>query len=160
DGLSSPAERVDGAIAPVEETPRPRAAARPVEKPAGCSCGAATGTPRLVYALGQIGYDFPSEARLDSLAQKMAAQAGIRPPERGPASDSRRMLDYLDRNPHDAAAIEWTLGLEGTPLYAIRPQGAFAADGYRELRRFLRERLEEGVERISVPGVLAGRATL
>jgi hypothetical protein len=141
-----------------EESARPRVAPRPAEaKPAGCGCGAA---PQLVYVLGQVGYDFRSEARLDSLAQKMASQAGIHPPERGLAFDPRRMLAHLEKNPWDAAAIEWTLSLDGTALYAIRPVGPFGADSYLELRRFLKERLDEGVERVSVPGVMAGKATL
>jgi cyanobactin maturation PatA/PatG family protease len=123
-----------------------------------CSCKA--GRPQLVYALGQIGYDFPSEARLDSIVQNMAAEAGVSPPERSLAFDPRRLLAYLNDSPWDAAAIEWTLNLDGTVLYAIRPSGPFAAEGYRLLRQFLKERLEEGVERISVPGMLAGKATL
>jgi hypothetical protein len=139
---------------PTAAEPEPR----PTEAKTSCSCGAG-GAPRLVYALGQIGYDFPSEARLDSIVQKMAAQAAL-PPDRGLAYDLRRLLTYLEHNPWDAAAIEWTLGLDGTTLYAVRPAGPFAADGYRELRSFLQQRLDEGVERISVPGVLAGKATL
>jgi cyanobactin maturation PatA/PatG family protease len=154
--LPEPAER-----SPAPPAERPQAAARPVEAPAtSCGCKGAAAAPQLVYALGQIGYDFPQEARLDSIVQKMAAQAGISPPERGLAYDPRRLLDYLDQNPWDAGAIEWTLSLDGATLYAIRPQGPFAAEGYRELRRFLKERLEEGVERVSVPGVLAGQAVL
>lgn len=140
----------------------PRNAPQPTEAKKSCGCGAAapaTAGPPLVYALGQIGYDFPSEARLDSLVQKMAAEARVRP-ERGLAYDPRRMLEYLEKNPWDAASITWTLSQDSTVLYAIRPRGAFAADGYEELQRFLRERVEEGTERISVPGVVAGQSTL
>jgi hypothetical protein len=155
------------ALAPPPQ-PRPRSPAEPeaaaqrepAEQKKTCGCGAATAAPRLVYALGQLGYDFPSEARLDSIVQKMAAQAGIHLPDRGLAFDPRRILEYLDKNPWDAAAIEWTLSLDGTTLYAIRPYGPFAAEVYRELRNFLKDRLDEGVERISVPGVVAGKATL
>ncbi len=138
----------------------PRVAPRPTEtKAKTCGCGAAAGTPPLVYALGQIGYDFPSEARLDSIVQKMAAEARMRP-ERALAYDPHLLLTYLTKYPWDAASIEWTLSVESTVLYAIRPRGPFAADGYAELRRLLRERFEEGTERISVPGVVAGQATL
>src|SRR5262249_25043186 len=116
-------------------------ATRPEPAPeATCSCQKAV-APSLIYALGRIGYDFPSEARLDSIVQKLAAQAGVSPPERGLAFDPRRLLAYLERNPWDAAAVEWTLNLDGTPLYAVRPQGPFAADAYRELRRFLHEQV-------------------
>jgi hypothetical protein len=154
--LAEAMEQPNGPAAQPEEVARPRAAGRPEPKPASCGCGA---PPRLVYALGQLGYDFASEARLDSLVQKMAGQAGVYP-ERGLAFDPRRMLAHLEKSPWDAAALEWALSLDGTAVYAVRPMGAFAADGYRELRRFLQERLDEGVERISVPGVLAGKATL
>jgi cyanobactin maturation PatA/PatG family protease len=163
EGPPALAERMDKPNGQTEQA-APREASqlaeKPAEKPAGCGCGGSAGGPRLVYALGQLGYDFPSEARLDSVVQKMAAQAGLPYPERGLAFDQRRMLAHLDKNPWEAAAIEWTLGVDGTPLYAIRPIGPFGADIYRELRRFLKEQIEEGVERISVPGVLVGKATL
>jgi hypothetical protein len=127
---------------------------------ASCGCKAAGAAPTLVYALGQIGYDFHSEARLDSIVQKMAALAGVSSPQRSLALDPRRMLTYLETNPWDAAAIEWTLQVDGTTVYAVRPIGPFAAEGYRVLRSFLQEQLDEGVERVSVPGQLAGKATL
>jgi hypothetical protein len=160
--LPAPNRMGDGTatVAPPAPARLPAAEAepRPTEAKTSCSCGAAA-APRLVYALGQLGYDFSSEARLDSVAQKMAAGAGLRP-ERGLAFNPHRLLEHLERNPWEAAAVEWTLGVDGTTLYAIRPYGAFAAQVYQELRRFLREHLDEGVERISVPGVLAGKATL
>jgi hypothetical protein len=139
--------------APIGDAVRPAAV-----QPSACSCQA--GAPQLVYALGQLGYDLVSEARLDSLAQKMAGASGTSTPERVLAFDARRMLAHLDGHPWDAAAVEWTLSLDGTPIYAVRPQGPFAADVYKELRRFLREQLDEGVERVSIPGVVAGKATL
>jgi hypothetical protein len=139
--------------APAGDAVRPAAV-----QPSACACPA--GAPQLAYALGQLGYDLVSEARLDSFAQKMAGVAGVSVPERLLALDPRRLLAYLDDHPWDAAAVEWTLSLDGTPIYAVRPQGPFAADAYKELRRFLREQLEEGVERVSVPGVVSGKATL
>jgi cyanobactin maturation PatA/PatG family protease len=42
----------------------------------------------------------------------------------------------------------------------VRPHGPFAINAYGELRRFLHEQLTEGVERVSIPGVLAGQARL
>jgi hypothetical protein len=129
-------------------------------QPAACSCQGAAAVPQLVYALGQLGFDLVSEARLDSLSQKMAGQTGATTAERLLAFNSRQLLDHLERNPWDAAAVEWTLNLDGTPIYALRPGGAFAARTYDRLRQCLREQLDEGVERISVPGVLAGKATL
>ncbi len=124
------------------------------------ACGCQTGAPQLVYVLGQLGYDLVSEARLDGLAQTIAGAAGTSKPERALAFDPRRMLAHLDEHPWNAAAVEWTLALDGTVIYALRPQGPFATDTYKELRRFLREQLDEGVERISIAGNVAGKATL
>jgi hypothetical protein len=126
---------------------------------ASCTCKGAT-PPRLVYALGQIGYDFTSEARLDSLVQSIAGVAGATMSERVHAFNPEQLLALLDQHPYYAASLEWTLTLDGSPVYAIRPFGPFATDVYVELRRFLRERLTEGVERVSIPGVLVGTTTL
>jgi cyanobactin maturation PatA/PatG family protease len=102
-----------------------------------------------------------SEARQDSLAHKLAAAAGSHhAPDRHAPSQADKLLAYLEENPWDAAAVEWTLSLDGTPIYALRPQGPFAAEAYQVLRRFLAERHKEGVERISVPGVISGKARL
>lgn len=145
--VQAPADIVSGAVSPS------------VVQPAACACQGSAAAPQLVYVIGQPGYDLISEARLDSLVQKMAAVNGSTP-ERGMAYQTDKMLAYLEGHPWDAPALEWTLSLDGTPIYALRPQGAFAADVYKELRRFLREQLEEGVERISVPGVITGKARL
>ena len=106
--------------------------------------------PSLVFALGTLGYDFGSEARRDSIAQHME----------GNPNDPNQLLAYLDDNPSDAAAIIWTLNLDAIPIYAIQPQGPFANEVYQRLRQFLREQATEGVERISIAGVLIGKAQL
>jgi subtilisin family serine protease len=130
-------------------------------KPSACGCPTCQAAPtQLVYALGQLSYDLISEARLDSLTQSMASQPGLSITERAGVFDPHNLLAYLDQNPWDAAAVEWTLKLDGTPVYAIRPSGPFAAKTYEELRDFLKQQLVEGVERVSIPGVIAGKATL
>jgi hypothetical protein len=126
---------------------------------AGCTCPGAA-QPQRVFALGQIGYEFSSEARLDSLVHGIANFANISPPHRSLAFDVENLLAYLKEHPHDAAFLEWTLSLDGHPIYAVRPQGAFDVEVYRELRRFLKQRFKKGVERVSVPGVLAGTSRL
>lgn len=151
----APSQNPEAAVRPTPSPPIQDAIRPAAVMASACACAAKV--PQLVYALGQLGYDLVSEARLDSLVQKMA---GASSPERVVAFDPRRMLAHLDEHPWDAAAIEWTLSLDGTPIYAIRPQGPFAADAYKELRRFLRDQLDEGVERVSIPGVIAGSATL
>ena len=152
---SAPNQDQPAAATPTPLAPSPDAVRPSAVQPSACGCQA--GAPQLVYALGQLGYDLVSEARLDGLAQTMA---GASAPERAVAFDQRRMLAHLDEHPWDSAAVEWTLSLDGTPIYAIRPQGPFAADVYKQLRQFLREQLDEGVERVSVPGVVAGKAAL
>jgi hypothetical protein len=162
-GIAPPAEPFERRLpsdpaAPAPQAPAPAPADS--EKPkATCACKGG-GAPQFVYALGQIGYDFANEARLDSLAQKMAGHAGLTTSERALAFEPSALLAYLEKNPWDAAAVEWTLTLDGTPIYAIRPMGPFAADAYRELRAFLKDRVHEGVDRVSVPGVVAGKARL
>ena len=138
------------AVRPSDATARGEV--RPAEAEAGCSCGggSAAGAPSLVYALGSLGVDYGAEARRDSIAQHMGASA----------ADPAKLLDYLDSNPWEAESILWTLNLDATPLYAVQPSGAFAGEGYKRLRDFLREQLAEGVERVAVGGVVAGKATL
>jgi cyanobactin maturation PatA/PatG family protease len=116
--------------------------------PSDCACGG--GTASLVYALGQIGYDFGTEARRDSLVQQ-----GIRDPH-----DSRQLSAHLKANAFQATAVVWTLTQDATPIYAIRPAGPFAAETYERLREFLNAAQEEGVERVSIPGVVSGTETL
>jgi cyanobactin maturation PatA/PatG family protease len=120
-----------------------------------CSCGCASGgPPQLVYALGRLGYDFGTEARRDSIQQHM--DAGDSP------YNTAHLLKYLKANPWDAEAIIWTLNLDATPIYAIQPARSFASDAYAYLRQALDDQLNphEGVERISVAGVIAGKVRL
>ncbi|MCI0564752.1 MAG: hypothetical protein MN733_40310, partial [Nitrososphaera sp.] len=109
-----------------------------------------SGGPSLVFALGMIGYDLVSEARRDSIMQHM----------NGNPNDPGQLLTYLEKDPSQAAAIIWTLNLDATPIYAIQPRGAFADLGYKRLQQFLQEQIKEGVERVSIAGVIAGQVQL
>jgi cyanobactin maturation PatA/PatG family protease len=111
---------------------------------------AQSGGPSLVYALGTIGYDLVSEARRDSIMQHM----------NGNPNDPGQLLAYLEKDPSQAAAIVWTLNLDATPIYAIQPRGAFAELGYKRLQQFLQEQVKEGVERVSIAGIIAGQVQL
>jgi cyanobactin maturation PatA/PatG family protease len=120
---------------------------------AACECGATGGTPpQLVFALGQLGYDFGTEARRDSIMQHMGPSAN--------PHDPNQLLAYLEKNLWDAAAILWTLNLDATPIYAIQGQGAFASGAYQRLCEFLGEQTKGEVERVSIPGYIAGSARL
>ena len=108
--------------------------------------------PQLVYALGMISYDFGTEARRDAIAQSMGGE--------GIPSDLSQFLAHLERDPYEAAGVTWTLNLDATPIYAIRPAGPYANIAYERLREFCNAQLTGEVEQVSVPGILAGSATL
>jgi cyanobactin maturation PatA/PatG family protease len=111
-----------------------------------------------VYAIGTLSYDFGTEARRDFFTQSM--EEGQYP------SNQRAMIDFLDKedNQEFAAALIWTLNIEGTPVYAIQPHGSFSNLTYKRLRKFLREQLDdlknlpEGSkpvpDRVSIPGIV------
>jgi len=110
-----------------------------------------------VFALGKLGYDFGTEARRDSIRQHMQQPApGFDPNPHDPA----QLLSYLQDNSWEAAAIIWTLNLDATPIYAIKSCGAFAREIYERLRDFLHQQLDNAVERVSIPGRIAGNVRL
>lgn len=131
----------------------------------GCGCGGNSGEcncgkgesvvekPSLVYALGKLGYDFGTEARRDSFIQAMphGANNPVLP---------EQLLEFLIVNPYEAASIIWTLNVDVTPIYAIQPAGPFGAVGYQRLLDLLRGQVNEGVEMVSVPGVIGGSVRL
>lgn len=147
---------------PVMVTPTSNAAASsvtPSGADGGCSCGG--GSPiQIVYALGELGYDFGTQARQDSIQQAMNLD---RPPLQ------QELLYYFSGenvegnpysgNPHPWAAqsIIWTLNLDATPIYAIAPSGPFAGIVYDRLREFLGD---EGIERVAIPGYIGGTVRL
>jgi PatG C-terminal/Subtilase family/PatG Domain len=142
-----------------EPASTPRSEEAPAPKPCGCGGKAVATAPQLVYTLGQLDYDLMTEARCDSLVQRIAGLNGDMP-HRGLAFDHSHMLAYLEKNPWDAASIEWTLTQDSTPIYAIRPAGPFAAKGYENLREFLAEQEKQEIERVSIPGMLVGKTRL
>jgi subtilisin family serine protease len=126
------------------------------EKKSGCGCGGAdkpAQKPPFVYALGKLGYDFGSEARRDSFIQSMPAGAN------NPLLPDQ-LLAYLANNPYEAGSVIWTLNVDVTPIYAVQPVGPFAAAGYARMLDLLRGQLNDGVELVSVPGVVGGSVRL
>lgn len=122
-----------------------------------CGCGgkkeegAAPAKLQKVYALGTIGYDFVTESRRDSFLQHINDNL----------NDPRVVINHLEKG-HltEASELIWTLEQEGTPIYAIHPHGAFAKEAYQVLVDFTKGQLKEGVERVSIPGIIAGKVTL
>ena len=118
----------------------------------GCASCAAAAQPQLVFALGELGYDLVSEARKDSLWQAMHHDP----------YEWTNLANHLRSAPWDAEAVTWTLRIDATPIYAIRPMGPYAADAYKRLAEILIGQLDEKrkIERLSLPGWIAGSATL
>jgi cyanobactin maturation PatA/PatG family protease len=116
----------------------------------GCGCGGG-GAIQLVYALGQLDYDFGTEARLDYFAQNVYPSNPTR------AIARTDFLGYLSQNPWEAQSFNWILKLDATPIYAIVPSGPFASVAYDRLRSALED---ENVERVSIPGYIAGSIRL
>ncbi len=129
----------------------PQCAADTQVIPAGCGCGgSASAAPRLVYVLGQVAYDFGTEARRDSLLQ-----AGLSQPQDGSA-----VVSFVTEHPEFAPAFIWIVVQDATPIYAIQPVGAYATIGYERLRESLHSQIAEGVDVVSIPGYVAGSVML
>ncbi|MCP5521709.1 MAG: S8 family serine peptidase [Verrucomicrobiales bacterium] len=149
------ADRAEETTAP-DSPPAPPPIPGAIEASACASCAAEAraqtheSQPGLVYALGQIGYDFGTEARRDSFIQQTGRNV----------HDSAQLLESLQQDPASAANLIWTLSLDATVVYAIQPIGAFASQAYDRLREALQAQLTEGVERVSVPGYLRGSTRL
>jgi hypothetical protein len=117
----------------------------------------------LVYALGNVSYDFGSEARRDSFKQLMPpveVGGNVVPPN---PYDARQMVAYLGERTYEARSVIWTLNIELTPVYAIEPTGAFGADIYALLVQMLAgevigENDLDHIQRVSIPGRLTGRS--
>ena len=113
---------------------------------------------------GDPPYNFATQARFDSIAAEVVVEGTATAPVGPiPASiDTATLLAHLEANPHVAESITWTLNLDATPIYAIRPDGAFAAHTYDRLRQFLADQVNEKVraERVSIPGYMIGTQTL
>lgn len=121
--------------------------------PSECGCQQGGG---LVYALGALGYDFGSQARLDAIDGEMD--------EGKFATNGRDLLEFVTTegggNLHFASAILWTLNDDATPFYVLRPEGAFARETYARLLEFFGDQINGKAERVSVPGIFDGNVTL
>jgi hypothetical protein len=162
--------------------------------PSGCSCQSSGG---LVFAIGQISYDFGTQAAMDAIQSEMPGSlnasipgdllrflkgdfqeddgsetagekrdARRRRPAKPAGGESRPAGFSESPNLHFASAITWTLNIEATSLYALKPSGPFARETYIRLLDCFEEQVTsaDGVnplsERVSIPGNLGGSATL
>lgn len=108
-----------------------------------------------VFLIGTIGYDFGTEARLDYFTQVMGNGQGH-------PFDPQQMAKHLvaGDNIEQSDALIWVLKVDGIPVYAIKPDSQFAVLEYARIVNFLNDQEEEGVERVSVSGVVTGETRL
>jgi hypothetical protein len=115
--------------------------------PGGCSCGmksAGSTPPQLVFPIGRLGYDYPNKTGRDSLR---------RPIDLPNPDDKAALARLLLQAGHTELAEEfiWTVEVDGEPIYAIEPAGAYAKEAYHALVEFLRDQeigpLQEGEAR-------------
>lgn len=133
------------------ETPATSAGIQPSAiQPSECTCPKSKVAPSIAYVLGQVGYDFGSESKRDGFLQ--LAGTGTQ--------SIAGMLDHLEKNPAAAANLIWTLSVDATVIYAIMPYGPYANIAYDRLKEFLRAQIQEGVERVSIPGLIHGSVRL
>jgi hypothetical protein len=119
------------------------------------------GFPRPIYPFPTEG-GFPT-LRPDpdnpsALPEKFPAVAGTICPEAHPGYEN-----YPGFPAHfwDATELIWTLNIELTPIYAIRPFGSFGAEAYQRVVEAFAGQLmpsdaPEYVERVSIPGRMTG----
>ncbi len=108
-----------------------------------------------VFVVGQIGYDFGTEARLDYFTQVMGGKASH-------PFDPVHMATHLleGDNIEQSNAMTWTLKIDGIPVYAIEPENQFVVLQYQQLVNFLYDQEKNGVERISIAGTVIGETRL
>lgn len=108
-----------------------------------------------IFAIGTIGYDFGSEARLDYFTQEMGNH-------KGHPFDPVQMAEHLHKDDYveQCNALIWTLKIDGIPVYAIEPENQFAVLQYKRLVEFLHEQETKSVERVSIAGIISGETRL
>ena len=149
----------DLAVSP-SETPAQLAA--PAVVPSECGCRrptAGTSSGQLVFALGQLSYDFGTEARMDYFIQQMGSAADIMNPVKM-ATRLQATKEGGDGHTDEAEALIWTLCIDDTPVYAIEPDSQFAVLCYLRLVEFLFQQEKQGVERVSIAGRIRGTTRL
>ena len=102
---------------------------------------------------------FGSEARRDSFIQQMDGEAGPCP------DDPAQLIPFLNDHAEHAEALIWTLEMELPLSMQYIPMALLPATAYERLRDYLDSqrpvgRGGEGVERVSIPGVIVGKIRL
>jgi len=117
-----------------------------------CDACAAREARQLVFALGKLGYDFGTEARMDSIQSQMSTIAAADriafPSGSASASNPLDLVKFLQTPQGEPAspAITWTLNLNETAIYAIQPEGYYVKDTYQFLVRTLEEQTRSALD--------------
>ncbi|MCP4119830.1 MAG: PatA/PatG family cyanobactin maturation protease [Desulfobacteraceae bacterium] len=109
-----------------------------------------------VYVISRLGFDYGSVAVRDTYKEKMEA-IGLFPDS---PSDLLRHLDAYSHEPQEVSNIIWTLTINDTPVYAIRPSPAFSGVIYQRLMRYLEKQIGDENHMITIAGVIAGTKRL
>ncbi len=106
--------------------------------------------PEKVFALGTLGLDFVSESRRANILSQIP---------RG-HSEVRDLLKHLQAHPQTAEGLVWLLKVDEVPLYAIRPEGPFAAETYQRLHTLLSRQARGHTVPVALPGTVHGHTVL
>jgi cyanobactin maturation PatA/PatG family protease len=119
------------------------------------ACAACRGERQLVYALGQLSYDFGTEAGMDAFRHRMQANPLDPAQLHGFLQNMRK-----NKEPWHAPALLWTLEVGEVPMYVISPDGPYDRETYERLEEYLSEQTNGVAEMVGVPGVITGQTTL
>lgn len=108
-------------------------------------------TPKMAFALGQLGFDIPSDVRRDQLVGEIS-RVGLS----GAPEDPVVLAALLDRAPYLASEVTWLVMREGSPLYAISIMGSMQAEVLRAFSSGVGEQVSGAIEEMSFPGVVTG----
>jgi len=130
-----------------------------------CDCNCQPDSAANIFAIGEIGFDFPTEARRDTFRQLMPFPEFGSPPIVMPPNpyDVNQLADYLDANPSESTKLVWTLNLDLTPIYALEAEvSSYADEVYHQFRTALRNQALPNsdpnyVSRVSIPGKRVNR---
>jgi hypothetical protein len=113
-------------------------------------------TPTFVFALGQVGFEIPTDLAYEDLEQERKA-AGID----GTVADAGVMGELLRQRPSLSKRITWVLEENGNPVYILRPVGPLAGEILGNLAEMLSAQARGEVDTVSIPGVrLSASSTL
>jgi cyanobactin maturation PatA/PatG family protease len=161
-----------------QDSPPPEPSRAGGVNPSGCSCGGSEKpgpSQQIVFALGKLSFDYGTRARRLYFANAMKNALSPGSPAAPNIDDPNILFQYLTRRGRanytilegyqftsraEVDTFTWVLQIDDTPIYAISPIGSFAFEIQDTLVGFLKDQLNEGAERVSIPGEVVGRATL